>query len=364
MIRRRYVSTRLLQEGMVIDQSIIDRTGRALVHRKTALDNYIIDALRKLGITGVYIREGEEDPTEGDMEIAPETSEKIQQLSVPDRAKIQLSESVKKRVGTGVQYLFSNPESDDFVSAADDISTDLMKAIMENDAIAVDIGALKLSDEYTFQHSVDVASMAMIIAKNYGFSQDDIYKIGISGLLHDLGKSQIPNELLNKPGKLTEEEFDLMKKHSLFGYNILKKKQGITPDILLGVLQHHEKMNGKGYPLGATRATICPFARILAVADIFDALVTERPYKKAFSQRDATEMIMAMSHELDVKAIQSFLESVLLYPIGTVVSLSNGEKAKVVKNNEGYPLRPMVVALHSGKVYDLSRVECASLIIE
>lgn len=348
----------------MIDQSIVDRTGRALVHRKTALDNYIIDALRKLGITGVYIREGEEDPAEGDMEITPETSEKIQQLSVPDRAKIQLSESVKKRVGTGVLYLFSNPDSDDFVSAADDISTDLMKAIMENDAIAVDIGALKLSDEYTFQHSVDVASIAMIIAKNYGFSQDEIYKIGITGLLHDLGKSQIPNELLNKPGKLTDEEFGLMKKHALFGYNILKKKQDITSDILLGVLQHHEKMNGKGYPVGATSATISPFARILAVADIYDALVTERPYKKAFSQRDATEMIMAMSHELDVRAIQSFLGSVLLYPLGTVVSLSNGERAKVVKNNEGYPLRPIVVALHSGKVYDLSQVECASLIIE
>ena len=112
MIKRRYVSTRLLQEGMVIDQSIIDRTGRALVQRKTALDNYIIQSLRKLGITGVYIREGEEDPEEKDIEIAPETRETIQKLTVPDRAKIQLSESVKKRVGTGVQYLFSNPQSD------------------------------------------------------------------------------------------------------------------------------------------------------------------------------------------------------------------------------------------------------------
>lgn len=100
------------------------------------------------------------------------------------------------------------------------------------------------------------------------------------------------------------------------------------------------------------------------MADIYDALVKERPYKKAFTQRDATEMIMDMSHELDVKAIQSFLKSVLVYPLGTVVTLSNEEKAKVVKNNEGYPLRPKVVALHSGKAYDLSKMECASLIIE
>ena len=364
MVRRRYVSTRLLKEGMIIDQSIIDRTGRALVQRKTALDNYIIESLRKLGITGVYIREGEEDPEERDIEIAPETRETIQKLSVPDRAKIQLTESVKKRVGTGVQYLFSNPQSDDFMSTADNISTDLMKAIMENDAIAVDISALRLSDEYTFQHSVDVASIAMIIAKHHGFSQEDVYKIGITGLLHDVGKSQIPNEILNKPGKLTDDEFTIMKQHSVFGYNILKQKPNISTDILLGVLQHHEKINGKGYPIGVDNKMICPFARILAVADIYDALVTERPYKKAFTQRDATEMIMAMSHELDVKAIQSFLDSILLYPIGTVVTLSNGEKAKVVKNNEGYPLRPKVVALHSGRVYDLSQTGCASLIIE
>lgn len=235
---------------MVIEQSIIDRTGRALVLRKTALDNYIIVALRKRGITGVFIREGEADPEEGDIDVAPETREKIQKLSVPDRAKIQLAESVKKRVGTGVQYLFSNLDSDAFLSTADNISTDLMKAIMENDAIAVDIGTLKLSDEYTLQHSVEVASIAMIIAKNFGFSQEDVYKIGITGLLHDVGKSQIPNEILNKPDKLTEEEFSLMKKHALFGYNILKKKPDITQNILLGVLQHHEKMNGKGYPLG------------------------------------------------------------------------------------------------------------------
>ena len=103
MIKRRYVSTRLLKEGMVIDQSIIDRTGRALVHRKTALDNYIIEALRRRGITGVFIREGEADPEEGDIEVAPETREKIQKLSVPDRAKIQLAESVKKRVGTHIE---------------------------------------------------------------------------------------------------------------------------------------------------------------------------------------------------------------------------------------------------------------------
>ena len=240
-----------------------------------------------------------------------------------------------------------------------------MKAISENDAIAVDISTLKVSDEYTFKHSVDVASMSMIIAKKQGMDQKQVYQIGISGLLHDLGKSEIPNEVLNKPGKLTDEEFTIMKNHPLFGYNILKDKADIAPEVKMGVLQHHEKTNGRGYPLGLDNQRIHLYARILSVADIYDALVTERPYKNAFSPRDAVEMIMAMTGELDFGMIQSFLDSVILYPVDSVVSLSTGERAKVVQNNPGYPMRPKVVALKTGKVYDLANdFSCASIIVE
>lgn len=365
MIKRKFLSTRLLEPGMVIDQSIIDSTGRALVHRKTPLDEYIITSLKKLGIGGVYIREGEEDPEETDVETPPEVVEKIEKMKVADKAKVKLSESVKARVSEGIQYLYSNPNSDGFTSAANSISNDLMKAITENDAIAVDISTLKVSDEYTFKHSVDVASMSMIIAKSRGFSDTQIYQIGVSGLLHDLGKSEIPNEVLNKPGKLTDEEFHIMKQHPLLGYNILKNKPDIAPEVMMGVLQHHEKMNGRGYPLGLDETKIHLYARTLAVADIYDALVTERPYKKAFSPRDAVEMIMAMTGELDFPSIQGFLDSVILYPVGSIISLSTGERAKVVQNNSGYPMRPKVVALKTGKVYDLANdIACASIIVE
>ena len=110
---------------------------------------------------------------------------------------------------------------------------------------------------------------------------------------------------------------------------------------------------------------IHPYAKILSIADIYDALVTERPYKKAFSQQDAIEMIMAMTDELDITFMRSFLGIVILYPVNSIVTLSNGEKAKVLKNNPQYPLRPKVIGLRSGKVYDLSEdIKCASLIIE
>lgn len=347
---------------MKIDQKVVDKMGRTLIARNTVLDDFLIESLEKLGVSGIYVWEGEEDPE--DENVAPETLEKIEKLKVPDRAKVKLSESVKERVAEGIQYLYHHTAADDFSDATDHIADNLMKAIMDHDAIAVDISTLKISDEYTFKHSVDVATMAMIVAKKHGMSRKEIYEIGISGLLHDVGKSKIPTEILNKAGRLTDAEFEMMKQHTLFGYAILKEKSDITTAISMGVLQHHEKINGKGYPMGLSEEKITPYAKVLSVVDIYDALVTERPYKEAFSQRDAVEMIMSMTGELDISVMKSFLASVILYPVGSTVQLSNGERARVVQNHPDYILRPKVVALKTGKVYNLAEdLNCASIII-
>ena len=155
-----------------------------------------------------------------------------------------------------------------------------------------------------------------------------------------------------------------MKQHSVYSYQIIKDRPEVSPPIALGVLQHHEKINGSGYPMGVGEDKICPYAKILAVADIYDALVTERPYKAAYSQRDAVEMIMSMTMELDITAMKSFLESMILYPVDSIVELSNGEKARVVRNIPHYILRPTVVGLESGKVYELGEdLNCANIII-
>lgn len=366
MVKRFFVRTSSLREGMKIDQVIKDRLDRTLIARGTLLDEYVIDALKKRGVTGVYIREGEEDPEPEKPEkpIPPMVKKTIEKLRKQDASKVRLSESVKKRVSEGIQYLYNNSDSQQFTDTSTKITNDLMKAINDNDALAVDISTLKTSDEYTFKHSVDVATLSMIIAKNQGLPEKDIYNIGISGLLHDMGKSKIPTEILNKPGRLDDEEFAVMKSHSVLGYDILKTKKEFSGPISLAVLQHHEKMNGKGYPFGFTSDKICPYAKILSVTDVYDALVTERPYKKSFSQRTAVEMIMSMTEELDMTAMRTFLSSVILYPVDSTVQLSNGEEARVVKNNKSSVMRPVVVGLTTGKVYDLADdVSCANVII-
>lgn len=370
LINRKYVRTRSLKNEMIIDQAIVDRAGRVLIARGTLLDEYHIMSLVKMGIPGVYIYDGELESAASDStqaaappKIAPAIQNKIEKNTVQDRAKVNLSESVKARVVAGIQYLYNDTAAEGFTDTTRSITDDLMKAISDNDAIAVDISTLKVSDEYTFKHSVDVATMSMIVAKKYGLNDKEIYELGISGLLHDVGKSKIPNEILNKAGRLTDNEFSMMKQHSLFGYGILKEKEDLSVSIKMGVLQHHEKMNAKGYPMGVSAEKINLFARIISVADIYDALVTERPYKKPFSPRDAVEMIMSMTEELDINVMRSFLESVILYPVGTDVELSTGEKARVIENNPKYVLRPKVIGLKTGKSFDLSDISNASIVI-
>lgn len=366
MVKRFYIRTKALKPGMKIDQAVKDRLDRTLIARGTLLDEFLIDGLTKRGVPGVYIREGEEEPENKKPEIplTPMVRHNIEKHREDDPAKVQLSESVKRRVSEGIQYLYSNSNSKEFASTTAKITNDLMKAINDNDSLAVDISVLKTSDEYTFKHSVDVATMAMIIARNQGMSQKDVYNIGIAGLLHDMGKSKIPNEILNKPARLNDEEFEIMKQHSALGYEILREKEDFSDAISLAVLQHHEKMNGTGYPFGYSSDKIIHYAKILSVADVYDALVTERPYKKSFSQRTAVEMIMSMTEELDIHAMRSFLGSVILYPVDSNVQLSNGEEARVVKNNSESVLRPTVVGLRSGIVYDLANdLTCANIII-
>lgn len=365
MITRRLVRTRQLQPGMKIDQAVVDKSGRNLVQRGSILDNYVIDSLLKMGVMMVYIQSGEE--TAGDIEksISPQARKQIERLHTDDRSKVELSDSVKTRVAEGIQFIYSNTESKELADTTNNIASNLMNAINSTDAIAVDISALKTSDEYTFKHSVDVATMSMVLAKQQGLSQKQIYEIGVAGLLHDIGKTKIPLDILNKPARLTDEEFAVMKQHPVFGYRMIKGRDEFSNEICMAVLQHHEKMNSKGYPVGFPSDKITQYARILTIADIYNALVTERPYKSAFSQREAVEMIMSMTGELDLTAMKSFLESMILYPVDSIVELSNGEKAKVVKNNPHYILRPTVVGIKSGRVYDLSMdIKCANIIIK
>ena len=359
------IRTEDLSSGKVVDQTILDANGKALVEKGSILDDFQIEGLLRAGITEIYVRDDEEHhDDQKETVIAKNVQETIEKVRVEDRSGVSLTEDVKHRVGRGIQYLFSSTNDENFAETTQNVTGELMKALENNNAIAVDIGSLKVSDEYTFKHSVDVATMSMVIARKYGLDDRSVRDVGIAGLLHDIGKMRIPTDILNKPGRLTDSEFDIMKHHATYGYEMLKEKSVFNDSILLGVLQHHEKLNGTGYPQRLSGDAIHLCARIIAVADIYDSLVTRRSYKQKISKRDSIEMIMAMTSELDIFVMQSFLDSVILYPVDSIVTLSNGEQAKVVKNNPGFMLRPTVVGVTSGRVYRLAEdLSCASIVI-
>lgn len=362
MFKRKLMRTRELRPGMKVDHPIVDRLGQNLIARGGELDEYIIKSLIQRGIMTVYIQDGYID--ENEIVLSDEAKKNVDKLRTEDSTKLKLDSSIRERVATGIQFVYNNPDDPALIKTTSSIADSLMSAISANDATAIDISSLKTSDEYTFKHSVDVATIAMVVAKKLKLPEKDIFEIGITGLLHDIGKTKIPIGILNKPGRLDNNEFAIMKQHTVFGYQMIKDREDLSDDIKCGVLQHHEKTNGAGYPLALNANKICPYARILSVADIYDALVTERPYKTAMSQRESIELIMSMTQELDMKAMDGFLRSMILYPIDSVVELSNGENAVVVKNNPAYLLRPVVVSVKTGMVYDLANdINCASLVI-
>lgn len=361
MVKNVEIPIEKLKPGMVIGKSIEDRLGRHLIEPGTLVNKYAISELRKSGVHYVTIRIGQEDRKKGSLSAAAQYM--VKQLRKSDPPTVVLEPTVKSRIAKGIELIYDNPESQEIAKAASGITDDLIKAIENNNAVALNINALKCSDEYTFKHSVDVAIIGMVIAKEQKKSSKEIFEIGMAGLLHDIGKTKVPQEILNKPARLTPEEFEVMKKHSSFSYQLVAENSEIPIDVKIAMLQHHEKMDGSGYPYGATDEHIHRYAKILTVSDIYDALVTERPYKAGKSPREAVEMLMAMTNELDMNALNSFMKMMILYPVDSIVQLSNGESAKVVQRNPSFLLRPVVVGVESGNVYDLKSKECSGIII-
>ena len=297
MITRHFMRTRQLKPGMKLDQTILDRTGRNLVMRGSILDDYVIDSLLRMGIMNVYIQEGEPEPDNIEQMITPEAKKQIERLHKDDPAKVKLSDSVKNRVAEGIQYIYANTESEKLSDTADSIASNLMDAINANNAIAIDISTLKTSDEYTFKHSVDVATMAMIIGKQQCLPDKQIYELGVSGLLHDIGKTKVPASILNKPARLTDEEFKIMKTHSELGAAIIKDMDFPQDHPLVHTVWeicrwHHERWDGKGYPDGLKGEEIPISAQVVSIVDVYDALTSERCYKKAFDHNTAIKMIL------------------------------------------------------------------------
>ena len=348
MLKHLEIAPDALEVGYILDEDVYEN--RVLLIRKGQVVTDHIKELLQTRKTVKIVRH------------VPEESVYLEKDLSDDRI-VRLNEQVKTRIKEDVTKLFDDIESDSNASLAQNISDTIVNDVLKKDGVGLNLDELKVSDEYTFKHSVDVAAGSIILAKYLGLGADNIRDIGTAGVLHDIGKIMIPNEILNKNGKLTDKEFAVIKNHPVYGYQMLSKNQSIAEPIRRAVLYHHEKFCGGGYPSGLKGNEIPLYARVLSVIDVFDALVTERPYHKAYSVADTLEIMYTMYAQFDAEVFQAFLKSLIVYPIGSVITLSNGVQAQVIKTNKGYPLRPVVKDIKTGEELDLSRDYLSLLIV-
>lgn len=215
--------------------------------------------------------------------------------------------------------------------------------MVRNNDVLMRLNQLKQSDDYTFQHSLRVSILATMIGKWLGYTQFELLELGEAGLLFDIGKMNIPEYILKKPGGVTGDEYELVKKHAQFSYSLLLKTKGVSSNIKYAALHHHERMDGSGYPLRLRENQIHDFAKIIMVCDVFDAMITDRPYKKGVSPLVAADYLSWSSGKLfDSEVCYVFVKKLSEYYIGKKVTLSNGDEGKIIFIDQNYPTRPIV----------------------
>ncbi|NDI86700.1 HD-GYP domain-containing protein [Undibacterium crateris] len=216
---------------------------------------------------------------------------------------------------------------------------EISDSVMRNPGALIGLARLKTKDDYTYMHSIAVCALMVALSKQLGLNDEQTREAGVAGLLHDIGKMMVPGDILNKPGKLTDEEFVSVKEHPAAGHKMLLDAQGVSAISLDVCLHHHEKMDGTGYPDRLKGEEISLFARMGAVCDVYDAITSNRPYKQGWCPAESLRKMAEWSKgHFDEKVFQAFVKSIGIYPVGTLVRLESGRLGVVVEQQVGKSL--------------------------
>lgn len=248
---------------------------------------------------------------------------------------------------------------------------EISDSISRNPGVLISLVRLKAVGDYTYMHSVAVCAMMVALGKQLQLDDEQIHAVGMAGLLHDLGKAMIPSAIINKPGKLTEDEFDTIKTHPAHGCALLKISKNTHEIVFDVVLHHHEKMDGSGYPDGLKGEEISLFAKMGAICDVYDAITSNRPYKVGWCPAESLRKMAEWTNtHFDPTVFQSFVKSIGIYPIGSLVSLSSGRLGIVIEQSEQSLLTPRIKVFFStrlntrvrSEIIDLSLPDCTEKI--
>ena len=225
----------------------------------------------------------------------------------------------------------------------DPVVEKMANSILRNKDALLSLCRIKNKDDYTFLHSVSVGALLISFAHALDFNHEVIKQLGVGGMLHDIGKTKVPNEILNKPGALTEEEFVIMKSHVVHGCSILRKSPGIAQVSFDVASQHHERFDGSGYPLGLKNSEMSVYGQMAAIVDVYDAITADRCYHKGMEPTVAVRKMFEWSKfHFNPKLLRTFIRTVGIYPVGTLVMLESGKIGVVIEQNETDMTSPLV----------------------
>lgn len=334
--------------------------------RASSIREVWIDVAKGLDTTEGVSREASELEVERELQEAAKTEQPAIQQRVSMQEEAARAAKICAKSKQAVVSMFQEARMGNAIDAKDcaPLVEEISNSVMRNPGALISLARLKTADDYTYMHSVAVCALMIALSRQLGLDEEQTRQAGLAGLLHDLGKAMVPNAILNKPGKLTDEEFAEIKKHPAYGHKALLAGNGI-PEIALDVcLHHHEKVDGSGYPKGLKADQITLFSKMGAVCDVYDAITSNRPYKAGW---DPAESLRKMAEwakgHFDEAVFQAFVKSLGIYPVGSLIRLDSGRLGVVIEQSEKSLLAPKVKVFFSTKsnvrikpeVIDLSR---------
>lgn len=323
-----------VRPGMITGKPILGFLGQVLLNADIEIRTNHLYYLKQMGIKAIYVH----DDRLEDVRVKDIVSTEVRSESRALVARVIKDLDAASPNNKGVRI------NDKEVLAA---VSKIIEELIENRDVLVQLSDIRSLDGYLFAHSVNCCVLATLIAYRMNYELTTLKILATGAMLHDIGLVAVPRMVLQKPGSLSEEEYTAVKRHPHFGFEIFRKSKLYSERAGEIILQHHERNQGQGYPQGLRGKEIASLARIVAVADVYDALTSDKTYRNAYPVHQAIEMMLSWGGELfDLDVLNLFLENVTAYPVGSHVVLDTGESGLVVANESGFSLRPVVRMLY------------------
>jgi putative nucleotidyltransferase with HDIG domain len=343
-------------------------------------DEATVDKIINLGIRELYIDTAKGDDVEAaptQQQVNAELDRRLQEIAEKQPARSVVAElreetARARRLHAEANKVVHNVMGDIRMGKAVEVERlaplieNTVESIFRNQDALLPLVRLKSHDDYTFEHSVSVCALLVAFGRAMQLSKENIKEIALGGLLHDVGKACVADEILNKPGKLTEEEFVVMQKHVGLGVALLRESSGVSDIAMRVVGEHHERFDGTGYPRQTGGEKISLYGQMAAIVDVYDAISSERVYHKGMPPPQALKKLLEWStHHFAPQLVKTFIRAIGIYPTGTLVQLESKRLGVVIEQNEGNLLEPVVrVFYHAGQshyispeIVDISKVQ-------